>query len=97
MELDLRTLRAHYAAELDDGVHNCNAQVCNALYRKALGGNVRAQIFWLRTRAGWVDRQVVDTTITTVIQVPDVEQLRARLDAALAGRAAGEAQAATTH
>lgn len=39
--------------ELDLGATKANAQVAGFLFAAAKGGNVTAQIFWLKTRARW--------------------------------------------
>lgn len=58
-DIDPKTLRKHYRAELDTGVANANAQVAQSLFRKAMGsgpGSVSAAIFWLKARAGWSEK-----------------------------------------
>lgn len=51
--IDEKTLRKHFAVEIDNGSALANAKVAQSLFKKATGGNVTAQIFWLKTRAGW--------------------------------------------
>ena len=51
--IDPKTLRKHYRDELDLGETKANAQVAGFLFNAARNGNVTAQIFWLKTRAGW--------------------------------------------
>lgn len=51
--IDPKTLRKHYRDELDLGQTKANAQVAGFLFNAARGGNVTAQIFWLKTRANW--------------------------------------------
>ena len=51
--IDAKTLRKHYRDELDLGTAKANAQVAGFLFNSARNGNVTAQIFWLKTRAGW--------------------------------------------
>ena len=48
-----KTLRKRCREDLDCGVAEANALVSGYLFAKAKGGNVAAQIFWLKTRAGW--------------------------------------------
>lgn len=52
-----KTLRKYYRHELDTGHLQANARVAQALFNKALSKTdrsaVTAQIFWLKTRAGW--------------------------------------------
>jgi hypothetical protein len=56
-----RTLRTYYRRELDIGATEANLRVANALYTNATKhNNTAAQIFWLRARAGWRDRDTLD-------------------------------------
>ena len=48
-----KTLRKHFREELDLGAMEANYTVAQALYKEAKSGNVVAQIYWLKTRAGW--------------------------------------------
>jgi hypothetical protein len=38
------------------------AKVTNALFQNAVSGNLGAQCFFLRNRAGWVDKQITEIT-----------------------------------
>ena len=51
-----KTLRKHFRRELDEGVTDANYSVAQSLYANAKKGNVAAQIFWLKTRAGWREK-----------------------------------------
>jgi hypothetical protein len=48
-----KTLRKRCRDDLDRGVAEANAMVSGYLFAAAKGGNVTAQIFWLKTRAQW--------------------------------------------
>ena len=48
-----KTLRKRCREDLDCGVAEANALVAGYLFANAKGGNVGAQIFWLKTRAHW--------------------------------------------
>ncbi len=48
-----KTLRKRFRDELDRGIAEANAMVSGYLFASAKGGNTTAQIFWLKTRAGW--------------------------------------------
>jgi hypothetical protein len=48
-----KTLRKRFRDELDRGVAEANATISGSLFGAAKGGNVTAQIFWLKTRAHW--------------------------------------------
>jgi hypothetical protein len=45
-----KTLRKRFRGELDRGVAEANATISGSLFASAKGGNVTAQIFWLKTR-----------------------------------------------
>ena len=51
-----KTLRKRCRDELDRGAAEANAAMAGYLFASAKGGNVPAQKFWLRTRAGWRER-----------------------------------------
>lgn len=54
--ISIHTLEKHYREELDTGASKANAQVAQALFKRALGSDasaVTAAIFWLKTRARW--------------------------------------------
>lgn len=58
--ISLRTLWNHFRQELTEGKIQANATVAGSLYKLALAGNVTAQIFWLKTQAGWRDPNTVE-------------------------------------
>lgn len=60
--IDDKTLRKHYREELDHAMAQANATIGGALFNKAKGGDTTAMIFWMKTRAGWRERQEVDHT-----------------------------------
>ena len=47
------TLRKHFREEFDTSKARANAVISQALFKNAKDGNVAAQIFWLKTQAGW--------------------------------------------
>ncbi|MCB1425159.1 MAG: hypothetical protein R3D65_17025 [Zhengella sp.] len=56
--IDPKTLRKHYRSELDHGHTRANAKVAENLFRIATGDGyeaVTAAIFWLKTRADWIE------------------------------------------
>lgn len=59
--IDSKTLRKHYRNELDIGHIRANAAVARSLFKQATeDGNVAAQIFWMKARAGWREKQDVN-------------------------------------
>lgn len=52
------TLKKYFSHELDFGRHQANVKVAKSLFQMATQeGNVAAAIFWLKTRAGWKEKQ----------------------------------------
>ena len=60
--IDDKTLRLYYREELDQAMARANASVGGALFKKATKGDTAAMIFWMKTRAGWREKQEVDVT-----------------------------------
>lgn len=56
------TLRKHYSDELETSSDKATARVAGALFRKAIGGDVAAAIFWMKTRAGWREKDRLEIT-----------------------------------
>ena len=56
--ISLPTLKKQYKEELEMGQSKANATVSGTLYNKAVNSNdTTAQIFWLKTQAGWNEQQ----------------------------------------
>ena len=51
-----RTVRKHFRIELDRAAVEANSKVAQSLYKKAVGGDTTAAIFWLKCRANWRER-----------------------------------------
>jgi hypothetical protein len=56
------TLRKNFRRELDTSKARANAIISQALFKKAKDGNVVAQIFWLKTQAGWKEKNALELT-----------------------------------
>lgn len=55
-----KTLRVHYREELDKGATEANIKVAQSLFRQATEeGNTAAAIFWMKSRAGWSEKQII--------------------------------------
>jgi|TARA_B100001939_G_C16896229_1_gene597755 predicted transcriptional regulator len=65
LQISSDTLTKYYKTELDEGRIDANAQIARSLFEQAKTGNTSAQMFWLKTRAGWkeTDRREIDGTI----------------------------------
>jgi hypothetical protein len=55
-----KTLRKRLRDDLDRGTAEANAIVSGSLFTAAKGGNVTAQIFWLKSRGGWRESAAQD-------------------------------------
>lgn len=61
--IDRKTLSKHFDREIKTAATEANAKVAQALYRQAVDqGNITAQIFWLKTKAGWKETQTHELT-----------------------------------
>ena len=67
--IDPKTLRLHYREELDLASAKANATIGGALFNKAKGGDTTAMIFWMKTRAGWKETNVVAVVDGGPVQV----------------------------
>ena len=76
LNIDPVTLRKYYADDLERGSSSATANVAGALYRAAMEGNTTAQIFWLKVRAKWRERQDIAVTLTDVQQADDATLAR---------------------
>jgi hypothetical protein len=74
------TLRKHFRTEIDTGATKMLTSVAGALYRNAMKGNVTAQIFIMKTRGGWSEKQQVELSgaVNTSLDGQFAEILRAR-------------------
>lgn len=65
--------------ELADAIKRGNMKaiedVTNALYETAMSGNTTAQIFFLKNKAGWRDRQEIDNTSSDGSMTPKETQI----------------------
>ncbi|WP_270933678.1 hypothetical protein [Falsiroseomonas oryzae] len=60
LDIDAKTLRKHFRAELDRGSIEVTTKVAQSLFRMATeGNNVAAAIFGMKARAGWRERHGV--------------------------------------
>lgn len=83
-----KTLRKHYADEIEHGVVRANAKVVQNLYAYASGAKgtekaqVTAGIFWAKTRAGF--RETVDHNVNHSFVEGARDRLAGKLGAAMA-------------
>jgi len=57
LDIDEKTLRKYYRDELDLAKAKANATIGGALFNKAKTGDTSAMIFWMKTQAGWRERE----------------------------------------
>lgn len=73
------TLKKHYADILAKSLTDKNLQMAKTLFQAGVDGDVKAMMFWLKTRAGWQEKTQVE--ITTNISITQaLEQAQQRLD-----------------
>jgi hypothetical protein len=67
--IHVNTLMAHYRDELDNSVVRANAKVAAKLFRKAIeGDDIKAQIFWLKTRARWREKDETASVSDKIVE-----------------------------
>lgn len=55
------TVKKYYAAELEEGEAQATFEVAKTLFHRATAGkDLGAAIFWLKARAGWREKHVLD-------------------------------------
>jgi hypothetical protein len=54
--IDAKTLRKHFRRELDTGQTKATVAVAQKLFQAAMGGHSASQMFWLKTRGGWREK-----------------------------------------
>ncbi len=60
--MSVDSLARHYKDELAFGLHHANAQVAGRLFHKAVyQDELQAQVFWLKTRARYREKDPEDT------------------------------------
>jgi len=64
--IDEKTLRKHFARELEVGSIKANVAVVKALYENATKGDTTAQIWWTKCRMGWKDTSRIDAPAPVV-------------------------------
>ncbi len=81
LEIDTKTLRKYYRVELDQALAKANATIGGALFNKAKNGDTSAQLFWMKTRAGWREKQDIDLTSSdgSMAQKPTIIHLVGKL------------------
>lgn len=78
--IDVKTLRKHYRPELDKSMTKANAAVAGKLYSAAMNGDVRAQIFWCKTRLGWRETNRLEVEQKENLSELSTEELKQRLE-----------------
>lgn len=81
------TLTKHFAHEIATGAADANAEVAGALFKNAVKkGNVAAQIFWLKTKAGWVQPEQHEVNLAGTVNLEGASERLFDKVAALAAR-----------
>ena len=67
--ISIDTLERYYRDELDNSVVRANAKVAAKLFRKAIDGDdIKAQIFWLKTRARWREKDDTPSVSDKIVE-----------------------------
>jgi len=77
LEIDDKTLRKHYRAELDHSKAKANATIGGVLFNKARAGDTAAMIFWMKTQAGWKERHEIEHHNATPVEHVTIEVIGA--------------------
>jgi hypothetical protein len=72
LKVSEKTLRRACRFEIATGQAQANTQVGEALFQAAVGGNVAAMIFWMKTRAGWKETITIEQS-KPVAEMTDLE------------------------
>jgi hypothetical protein len=78
LKVSEKTLRRACHVEIATGQTQANTQVGGALFQAAVGGNVAAMIFWMKTRAGWKETITIEQS-KSVAEMTDLELNRVLL------------------
>jgi hypothetical protein len=93
LEISTKTLRKHYQRQLDTGKVLANAKVAQTLFKQATkekNPSIPAAIFWMKTQAGWSEKNLIEHSGTIGGAASDeerVDRVVAILDAARERRA----------
>ncbi|MBF0423712.1 MAG: hypothetical protein HQL73_12045 [Magnetococcales bacterium] len=79
--IGIHTLRNNFELELIQGKARANCDIGRTLFQQAIGGNITACIFWLKTQAGWREppKQVEVSTGTAERFLADVAAMEATM------------------
>jgi len=73
-DIDPKTLRKYYRHELDIAKPSANAKVAETCYKMATSGQTpSATFFWLKTQAGWREKQEIHATVQEITGFEVVE------------------------
>lgn len=70
MDISVDTIQKHYKEEWTEGAVIATAKVAANLYQHAISKDPRclsAAIFWMKTRGGWKENQVIEANISVPV------------------------------
>src|SRR5262249_38727332 len=73
IDCDPKTLRKYFRDELDRGMAEATAEVAGFLFANAKAGNVAAQIFWMKARARWQEREASENPTPSIDAEPTAQ------------------------
>lgn len=78
-----KTVRKYFRKELETARVEAVGAVAGRLFKKAMDGDTAAMIFYLKTRGGWKETQVIDNTSSDGSMTPQVKITREDIKEAL--------------
>lgn len=60
--ISVTVFQKNFSKEIKHGKRQATSKVSGALYKSAVGGNVSAQIFWLKSQGGWREADRLELT-----------------------------------
>ena len=69
IKISVDTLTRKYKDILETARTEANTAVGGALFKNCMAGNVAAQIFWMKTRAGWRETEPEDGNKTQISKI----------------------------
>jgi hypothetical protein len=73
MGMSIPTLYKYFKTELDTGKSIKISQIAETLFQEAIGGNVAACMFILKTQAGWKETNIVENKEMKDVKVTFVD------------------------
>ena len=81
--IDVKTMKKYYKTEMECSADMANATVAQSLFQQAINGNIKAAIWWTKSRMGWKETRDQNVNVTNSDDlVKRIQEGRARVAAA---------------